>query len=267
MRRLITAVVLALAGSTLVLGPPASASGSYTVTANVSATNVDVGSTFTVNGHVSPRATGKYVAIQMVVAGHWVTVQRARIGRYGNYRATVPVTHAGENRYHVLKRRWHSTLRGFSPTFTVIGWRWRPLATLPAYAPPTNTAVLASGDLGPTTYPSTFQPLLKQGSAAGADGSATYVLANSCTKFDSEVGVTTDSASSADQLAIVGVIATQGGSVTQIAGQTIAHNQDPAHVVRTGTVISNAYALNITGDVNAAGTYVGWGNPQVYCRS
>ena len=105
MRRLMITVALALAGSLLVLAPPATASGSYTVTATPSATSLDLGQTFQVKGHVSPRATGKYAVVQMVVAGHWVTVTRARIGRYGNYRATVAVTQAGENRYRVLKRR------------------------------------------------------------------------------------------------------------------------------------------------------------------
>jgi hypothetical protein len=267
MRRLIITVVLAVAGGMLALAPPASATGRYTVTATVSATNVDVGQTFLVKGHVTPRATGKYALVQLLVSGHWVTVQRARIGRYGNYRATVAVTQAGDHQYRVLKRRWHNTLRGFSPVFTVTGWRWRSVTDLPAYTTPSNASVLASGDVGATAYPATFKPLLKLGSAAGDDGSATYVLAQSCTKFDSEVGVTTDSVSSADQQAILGVIATQGGSVTQIAGQAVAHNQDPAHVVRSGTVISGAYALNLTGDVNAADTYVGWGNPRVYRKS
>lgn len=203
----------------------------------------------------------------MLAAGHWVTVQRARIGRYGNYHATVAVTQAGDHQYRVLKRRVGSTLRGFSAVFTITGWRWRSVTDLPAYGTTANAAVLTSGDLGPTAYPTTYHPLLKLGSAAGDDGSVSYVLANACTKFDSEVGVTTDSTSSADQQAILGVIAAQGGSVTQIAGQAVAHNQDPAHVVRSGTAIAGAYAINLTGDVNAATTYVGWGAPRVYCKS
>lgn len=267
MRRLVIGALMALLSTTLLVSSPASAESRFTVGATVSATNVDVGQTFQVKGHITPRATGKYAVVQMLAAGHWVTVQRARIGRYGNYRATVPVTQPGDHSYRVLKRRWHSILRGFSAPFTVTGWRWRSVTDLPAYGTTTNAAVLASGDLGPTAYPTTYKPLLKLGSAAGDDGSVSYVLDHACTKFDSEVGVTTDSTSSADQLAILGVVATNGGSVTQLAGQTVAHNQDPAHVVRSGAAISGAYALNLTGDVNAPTTYVGWGAPRVYCKS
>jgi hypothetical protein len=267
MRRLMISAVLALLSTTLVLASPAAASSSYTVTAVASATNVDVGQTFLVKGHISRRARGEYAVIQLSAAGHWVTVQRARIGKYGNYHATVPVTQAGDNSYRVLKRRSHGILRGVSPTFTVVGWRWRPLTTLPTYGVISNANLLASGDLGPSAYPATYAPLLKLGSAAGDDGSVSYLLANACTKFDSDVGVTTDSSSAAGQLAILGVVATQGGGVMQIAGQTVAHNQDPAHIMRTGTVIANAYALNLYGDVNAADTYIGWGGPRVYCKS
>jgi hypothetical protein len=37
-------------------------------------------------------------------------------------------------------------------------------------------------------------------------------------------------------------------------------------VARTGTVISQAWGLNVYADVTA-GSYVGWGNAKVYCKS
>lgn len=269
MRRVIVSSVLALVATLFVSTAPAVASSSYTVTAIVSATNVDVGDSFTVRGHISPLARKEWAIVQRLTSTGWTKVTRVRIGKWGNYRATVPVTDPGDTTYRVLKRRSHGHLRGVSPTFVVTGWRWRPLTTLPTYGTITNAAVLASGTLGTSTYPATYTPLIRLGSAAGDDGSISYLLANKCTKFDGDVGVTPGSTSTADQLANVGVIATNGGAVTQIAGQTVTVNQDPSHVARSGSVISGAYALNLgtTLDAGATDTYVGWGGAKVYCKS
>lgn len=263
MRRLMIIVVLALASCTLVLGPPATAAGNYTVTATASATNADVGRTFTVTGHVTPRATGKYVAIQLLAAGHWVTVQRARIGRYGNYRATVPVTQPGENRFHVLKRRWHNTLRGISPTFTVVGWRWRPVTDLPRLSDANNT-VLASGSFKGTTY----EPYLRQGSAAGDDGDLKVTLGQQCDRLDGHVsGDATSTSNDPSDTTILGSLpATPTVYDKAIAHNTVTRDADPAHVVRGPDAIAGLQALEINGTVTA-GNYVGWGALRLHCRS
>jgi hypothetical protein len=261
MRRSTITAVLTLAASTLVLGPAATASDSYTVTQSVSATNVDVGQSVTVRGHVSPIARGEWAVVQRHVGTGWTKVARDRINRYGNYRATLPVTEPGDSEYRVLKRHSHGHLRGVSSTFTVSGWRWRALNTLPTSGAITNVSYLASGDLGTTGYPVTYSPLVKMGTA----GSVSYVLAQKCTKFEGDVGVTPDSTVDTIQTAILGTFP-EGGSATQILGQDIRRNQDPAHVVRSGTVISQAWGLNLTADSDA-GASIGWGGARVYCKS
>jgi hypothetical protein len=267
MRRLVVLTVLALVAATLALASPATAGSRYTVTAIAGATSVDVGQAFTLRGRVTPRASGQRVLIQRLSGSTWVTVKRTRINRFGRYRTSVTVNHPGDNRYRVLKRRSLGHPRGVSPSVTVVGWRWRPLTSLPTEGMTSNATLLASGNLGPTAFPATYQPLLRLGSAAGVDGAITYVLANNCTKFDSDVGVTTDSASGAAQLARIGVLPQGGGMGVLIADQAVTRNQDPAHIVRTGAVIADAWTLELIGDVNAANTFVGWGDPQVYCKS
>ena len=261
MRRSIITAALALGSSTLVLGPAATAADSYTVTQSVSATNVDVGQSVTVRGHVSPIARKEWAIVQRHVGTSWVRVARDRINRYGNYRATVPVTAPGDGEYRVLKRRSHDHLRGISATFTLSGWRWRALNSLPTSGPITNVAYLASGDLGTTAFPVTYAPLIRMGTA----GSVSYVLAQKCTKFEGDVGVTPDSTVDTFQTAILGTFA-EGGSPTQVLGQDVRRNQDPAHVVRTGTAISQAWGLNLTADSDA-GASIGWGGARVYCKS
>jgi len=266
MRRVILTTVLAVAAATVGVASPAAAEDRYTVTVTVSATNVDVGQSFTVRGKVTPVARGEWAIIQRQTATGWTRVTRDKINKYGIYRATIPVTQPGDATYRVLKRHSRGHLRGVSPTFKVSGWRWRSLTTMPTYGTISNASLLASGVLGPVAYPHTYAPFVKLGSAGGADGSISFLLENKCTKFDGDAGVTVDSASTADQLANLGVIA-QGGAVTQIAGQQVNRGQDPAHIERSGTVIEGAWAINLNGQVTAPDTYVGWGNPRVYCKS
>jgi hypothetical protein len=261
MRHLMITAALALGSSTLVLGPAATAADSYTVTASVSATSVDVGQGFTVRGHVSPVARKEWAVIQRHVGSSWTKVARDRINRYGNYRATVPVTEPGDAEYRVLKRHSQGHLRGVSATFTVSGWRWRALNSLPTSGAISNVSYLASGDLGTSGYPVTYSPLIKMGTG----GSVSYVLGQKCTKFEGDVGVTPDSTIDTFQTAIVGTFA-EGGSPTQILGQDVRRNQDPAHVVRSGTAISQAWGLNLTADSDA-GASIGWGGARVYCKS
>jgi hypothetical protein len=266
MRKIIIGAVLAALSTTLAVASPAAAEDRYTVTATVSATNIDVGQSFTVRGHVSPTARGEWAVVQRHTStGGWAKVTRDKINKYGNYRATITVTEPGNNEYRVLKRHSRGHLRGVSPTVTVVGWRWRSVTTLPTYGTIANAAHLATGDLGPVAFPHTYQPLVKLGDPAGNDGSISYLLEGKCTKFDSEVGVTVDSASTDPQLANLGAIA-QGGAVVQIAGQTVSRNQDPAHITRSGTAIEGAWAINLGGETTAD-NYVGWGNPRVYCKS
>src|SRR3954452_9739895 len=159
MRLLMIGAVVALGSSTLVLGPAATAAGCYTVPSSVSATSVDVGQGFTVRGHVSPLARGEYAVVQRRVGTGWTRVARDTINRYGNYRATVPVTEPGDSEYRVLKRHSRGHLRGVSTTFTVTGWRWRALNTMPTYGTTTNVGYVASGNLGTLLYPVTYAPL------------------------------------------------------------------------------------------------------------
>lgn len=263
MRRLMITAVVAVASSTLVLGPSATAADSYSVTASVSATNADVGQSVTVRGHVSPLARGEWAVVQRRVGTSWTKVTRDRINRYGNYRATVPVTEPGDTDYRVLKRHSRGHTRGVSSIFTLTGWRWRPLSTMPTSGAINNVAYLASGTLGTTDSPVTYSPLIKLG---GPGGSVSYVLAQKCTKFEGDVGVTGDSAADTFQTAILGTQAAEGASPTQILGQSVRRNQDPAHVARSGAVISEAWGLNVYADATA-GTFIGWGNAKVYCKS
>ena len=165
-----------------------------------------------------------------------------------------------------MKPRSDGHTKGISPTVTVVAWRWRSITTLPTYGTISNTNLLGSGQLGPASYLTTCQPFLKLGGAAGDDGSISYVLANKCSRFEGVVGVSADSSSDNPQTAIMGVIPT-GGSLTQILGQSVHRDGDPAYIVRSGSVIAQAAVVSLYGDVNTAGTYVGWGNPRVYCRS
>lgn len=263
MRRLIIATALALAGSTVALAPAATASGSYTVTATPSATSLDVGQTFLVKGHISPRATGKHAVVQLLVAGHWVTVQRARIGRYGNYRATVAVTQAGENRYRVLKRRWHDTLRGFSPTFTITGWRWRAVTELPRLAD-TNNAMLASGTFKGTTY----QPYLRQGNATGDAADLKVTLGQQCDRLDGHVsGDATSATTTASDTTILGSLPATPTTYGQaIAHNTVTRDGDPVHVVRGADSIAALQGLEVSSTMDA-GNDVGWGALRVHCKS
>jgi hypothetical protein len=256
-------VVLALAGSLLVLAPPATASGSYTVTATPSATSLDVGQTFQVKGHVSPRATGKYAVVQMVVAGHWVKVARARIGRWGNYRATVAVTQAGDNRYRVLKRRWHNTLRGFSPVFTITGWRWRAVTELPHLAD-TNNTMLSSGTFMGTVY----QPYLRQGNAAGDPADLEVTLGQQCDRLDGHVsGDATSATPSTSDTTILGSLPATPTTFGQaIASNRVSRDADPVHIVRGADSIAALQALEVSSTM-AAGNYVGWGALRVHCKS
>jgi hypothetical protein len=263
MQRLIIATALALASGAVGLASPAAAESRYTVTASVSATNVDVGQTFTVKGHVSPTARKEWAIVQRKVGTGWTKVTRDAINRYGNYRATVTVTEPGDNVYRVLKRHSHGHLRGVSAEVTVTGWRWRALNTMPTSGAINNVAYLASGTLGTTDYPITYSPLIKMG---GPGGSATYVLAQKCTKFEGDVGVTPDSAADTFQTADLGTQAAEGASAVQFVGQSVRRNQDPAHVARSGAVISQAWGLNLFAEATA-GTYIGWGNAKVYCKS
>jgi hypothetical protein len=263
MRRIVITTALALASTAVGLAAPASAESRYTVTASVSATSVDVGQTFTVKGKVSPLARGEWAIVQRKVGSSWTKVARDAINRYGNYRATVTVTEPGDNEYRVLKRHSRGHLRGVSATFTVTGWRWRALHTMPTSGPINNVAYLASSTLGTTDYPITYSPLIKVG---GPGGSATYVLAQKCTKFEGDVGVTPDSAADTFQTAILGTLAAEGASAVQVLGQSVRRNQDPAHVARSGAVISQAWGLNVYADATA-GTFIGWGNAKVYCKS
>jgi hypothetical protein len=263
MRSIVIATVLALASGAVGLAAPAAAEDRYTVTASISATNVDVGQAFTVRGHVSPWARGEWAIVQRWAGTGWSEVSRDRINRNSNYRATVTVTEPGDNVYRVLKRHSHGHLRGTSTVVTVTGWRWRALNTMPTSDAINNVAYLATGTLGTTDYPVTYSPLIKVG---GPGGSATYVLAQKCTKFEGDVGVTGDSAADAYQTAILGTLAAQGASPVQILGQSVRRNQDPAHVARSGAVISQAWGLNVYADATA-GTFIGWGGAKVYCKS
>lgn len=261
MRVLLLSAALALGASSLVLAPAATAADSYTVTASVSANSVDVGQAFTVRGHISPTARHEYAVVQRQTSTGWTRVARDAINKYGNYRATVTVPDPGDHVYRVLKRHSHGHLRGVSATFTVTGWHWRALSSLPTTGTVSAVSFPASGQLGPTAYPVTFSPFIKLDDL----GTVTYVLAKQCSRFEGEVGVTTDSATDTDQTAMVSTLP-QVGDPTQIVGQVVRRNQDPAHVVRSGAVISDAWALNLARS-GTSGNYVGWGDPRVYCKS
>jgi hypothetical protein len=246
---------------------PADAAARYVVTATANADNLDVGHSFTVTGKVTPRARGQRVKVQRLVGGHWTTIARPRLNRHSHYRATVVVAAPGNNRYRVVKPRSNGHRRGVSPTITVVGWRWRPLTAMPVSGLSFHAAQLASGQLGPAPYSTIYRPFVKLGDPASSSGSISYRLDGNCVAFDATVGVTPDSSAGPllQENAYVFVVPA-GGSSTQIAKQWLYMGQDPGRIVRTGSVISTASVIELSTDVGG-GSYVGWGDPEVYCRS
>ncbi|MBO9522420.1 MAG: hypothetical protein J7518_12855 [Nocardioidaceae bacterium] len=259
------AAVLALTLTVLLIVAPAEAAVRYTVSVAASASRADVGQSVVLRGGVSPNAKGQRVLVQRRVGVSWVTVARPVLSRKSRYAASVRIATGGTNLFRVLKTRSNGHLAGVSKAVAITGWRWRALHTLPLYQPATNMVVLSSAQFGPSLYPSTFRPVIRLGSPAGNVGNVTYRLDNKCTVLDAHIGVTVDSVSAGDQLVNAGVVTKDG--FKQILGRWITVNEDPAHVVRSGTVITQAIALNFEGAVQSANTFVGIGAAKVYCAS
>jgi hypothetical protein len=258
---------LAVSATLLSVAAPADAATRYVVTVVAHADNLDVGHSFTLAGKVTPRARGQQVKIQRLGSGRWQTLEKVRLNRHSRYHATVTVTAPGDNLYRVVKPRSNGHRKGVSPTVTVVGWRWRPLTSLPISGLYFHAAQLDSGQLGPAPYSSTYRPFVKLGDSAATNGLIDYRLDGNCVAFDATVGVTPDSSATpfTQEDAYLSVVPA-GGSLTDIAHQWVYVGQDPAHLVRTGSAISTAVVIELRAGVGS-GSYIGWGDPRVYCRS
>lgn len=266
MRRLVIAACLVTltAGPVLVAGT-AGAATRYVVTASASSPNVDVGTTSTLRGKVSPGAKDQRVLVQRLAPGGWITVQRPQLNRYSYYKATVRVPKAGENKYRVIKPGTSAHPTGYSPTVTVNGWRWRYLTTLPLAASPSSflTDEFASGVLRENTY----APFIRQGPD---QGSGYYVLDGKCTEFEAVVGVSAESATNdpASVFLFGSTVSTPAAFNTLgFNGDAVKKFNDPLYLYRGASVMADIAILQLRSSGIEASNYVGWGRARVYCKS
>lgn len=265
MRRLLAGLTAIAATATVLVLSPAEAASRYAVTAFASTTKVDVGQSITLTGKVSPRARGEKVKVQRLSGSTWTTITKATLNRRSKYAATVRVTAPGDNRYRVVKPKSAGHKKGVSPTVTVVGWRWRTVASLPLSPLQSTflTTELSSGILRGNSYPA----FIRQGPD---QGSAYYWLGGACTAFETVVGVTTGSSTANPASVFVFTSPMSDPESFDTASSNVegvAQFRDPLFIKRGSDTMTGVAVLELRSSGIDPGDYVGWGNPRVYCRS
>jgi alpha-tubulin suppressor-like RCC1 family protein len=124
-RRALSAAISMMATLVLVVAGVAATSQAaakpkpYKVKISLSATSTTVGSPVTVSGSVKPKATGKKVKLQELVAGKWKEVRKAELRKKSKYSFTYTPSSAGSHQLRVQKGGGGGYKKGFSKTLTL----------------------------------------------------------------------------------------------------------------------------------------------------
>lgn len=117
-------LVGAMAAAVVALSITPALAAAYKVTATAPST-ADVGALFKVKGKSS---AGKTLSIQLRSGSSWKTVSTVKTASNGTYTRSVKMASVGAKKYRVVAPAKGAVKTGVSPTLTVTGFTWLPLA-------------------------------------------------------------------------------------------------------------------------------------------
>ncbi len=135
MRRTTLALGLAtvVAGAVLTAAPAQAAT--YGVTLAASKSTADVGKKVTLTGKVTGKGSAKKsVVIQRKTANAWKTITTTKTSSKSTYSKAITIRSTGAGVYRVAAKKAGKTTTGYSPSRTVVGYRWLRLADQPLLA-------------------------------------------------------------------------------------------------------------------------------------
>ncbi|MCW2752155.1 MAG: hypothetical protein JWR83_3265 [Aeromicrobium sp.] len=236
----------------------AEASSKYSVTITASATQLQLGHTFTLKGSVSPGAKGKTVSIQRKYgAGSWATIGHATLSTTSKYAKVIKPSKAAVTSYRVVKGSSSSHSAGTSSTKVVTVSRWRHLTDLPQFEHTLGAEQSNSATIKGHVYPHSVR--------ASNNASITYTLGKACTGFTSVVGMDDSSVAGATGTATAFVTYdTHGG--TLFGSHAVAVGEYGTYITKE-TSLTGVIYLELSGSSSSNAKIVVYGTPQVYCAS
>ncbi len=255
MRKLFIVLVAAAAILVPMQGAEA-ATATYSVTASVSASSIDLGKSFVLSGTVSPSAKGKTVKIQRQYAGgSWTTLVTKTLSSTSRYSVTIKPSKAGPTKYRVIKAASSTRAQGISSSRTVTIYRWRYLADLARTS--STQSVVFQGDLyvKGTYFGHSFS--IRQGEYVDWN-----LAGKACDRIKTYIGIDDDSISGTTGTAYI----TNGG-LDIINGETTLAKGQSARYVLVGLSSSTIRFLPGVDSSSPSQAWMGYGSPQVHCAS